>query len=388
MAPVTKARKSETTATRPSSRDSDPYNNVNIYLHNTQCLDTTTITPALDHYVDDSDRYSYTSLKRKRSLSPPSTPLLPAGMESDSSSTCGFLKLSPVHKAPLPMALTIEVPPGHQGPLVVNLDINSLLAQAQSQIRPLPSYLFPRSQSCADSGYSSTSSVVSEVSKPSIPSKRSFLDLPAEIRNQIYRLAFVSEEKLDFAYPSNFSRSSSLLQTCRQVHEEGRSILYSENTFYFQRRKKEQSSRWTTNVFEIGYKDIRFFLRSIGLANVSLLRRVMIMFEDAQPSMNTQLKDADERRFTNDDDLMDILRVLGDHTMLKTLDLCFQGRRMFYNKDESRFIELLTRIKADQVKCINNPDTPFSNWKGLSKIALADAGRLVHEMTRRVTIFR
>ena len=388
MAPVTKARKTENTLTRPSSRDSDPYNHVNIYPHNTQSMDTTTINPALDHHVDDSDRYSYTSLKRKRSLSPPSTPLLPAGVDSESSSTCGFLKLSPVHKDPLPMALTIEVPPGHEGPLVVNIDINSLLAQAQSQIRPLPSYISPRSQSCADSGYSSTSSVASEISKPNTTSKRSFLDLPAEIRNQIYRLAFVTEEKLDFAYPSNFSRSSSFLQTCRQVHEEGRSILYSENTFYFQRRKKEQSARWTTDVFEIGYKDIRFFLRSIGLANVSLLRRVIIMFEDAQPSMNTHLKDADERRFTNDDDLMDTLRVLGDHTMLKTLDLCFQGRRMFYNKDESRFIELLTRIKADQVKCINNPETPFSNWKGLSKVASADAGRLIHEMTRRVTIFR
>lgn len=388
MAPVTKARKTETAVNRPSSRDRDSYKHANIYLHQTQILDTTTITPALDLDVDDNDRYSYTSSKRKRSLSPPTTPLLPAGTRSDSSSICGFPKLSPVHTDPLPMALTIEVPPGHEGPLVVNLDINSLLAQAQSQVRPLPSYVSPRSQSCADSGYSSTSSVVSEISKSNTPSKHSFLDLPAEIRNQIYRLTFVSGERLDFAYPSNFSRSSSLLQTCRQVHEEGRSILYSENTFYFQRRKKEQSARWTTNVFEIGYKDIRFFLRSIGLANVSLLRRVMIMFEDAQPSMNTHLKDADERRFTNDDDLMDILRALGDHTMLKTLDLCFQGRRMFYNKDESRFIELLTRIKADQVKCINNPDTPFSNWKGLSKIASADAGRLVHEMTRRVTIFR
>jgi thermostable 8-oxoguanine DNA glycosylase len=272
--------------------------------------------------------------------------------------------------------------------LVVNIDINSLLAQAQSQTRLLPTCLSPRSQSCADSGYSSTSSDTSDISKPNTTSKRSFLDLPAEIRNQIYRLALVSEEKLDFAYPSNFSRSSSLLQTCRQVHEEGRTILYSENTFYFQRRKKERAVRWTTDVYEIGYKDIRFFLRSIGLANVSLLRRLIVMFEDAQPSMNTHLKDADERRFTNDDDLMDTLRVLGDHAMLKTLDLCFQGRRMFYNKDESRFIETLTRIKADQVKCINNPETPFSNWKGLSKIASADAGRLVHEMTRQVTIFR
>jgi thermostable 8-oxoguanine DNA glycosylase len=388
MAPVTKARKTTATATKPSSRNNDLYDHTNTCLRNMHSLDTTVVTPVLDPYVDDRHHYSYTSLKRKRSLSSPCSSLLPAGVDNDAISDCGFLELSPMHKDPLPTTLTIEVPPGHEGPLVVNIDINSLLAQAQSQTRLLPTCLSPRSQSCADSGYSSTSSDTSDISKPNTTSKRSFLDLPAEIRNQIYRLALVSEEKLDFAYPSNFSRSSSLLQTCRQVHEEGRTILYSENTFYFQRRKKERAVRWTTDVYEIGYKDIRFFLRSIGLANVSLLRRLIVMFEDAQPSMNTHLKDADERRFTNDDDLMDTLRVLGDHAMLKTLDLCFQGRRMFYNKDESRFIETLTRIKADQVKCINNPETPFSNWKGLSKIASADAGRLVHEMTRQVTIFR
>ncbi|KAG9698063.1 hypothetical protein KCU95_g2924, partial [Aureobasidium melanogenum] len=388
MAPVIKARKTQGTATRPSSRDSDSYNFRDTNLSISQSLDATTTKPMLDSNIDDSDQYYNTSLKRKRSASPPSSPRFPTAVNSDSASTCGFLELSPAHRDPLPMALTVEVPPGHEGPLVVDLDIKSLLAQVQSLTRSLPTCLSPRSTSCADSGYSSTSSVTSEISKPSTTSKRSFLDLPAEIRNQIYRLAFVSDEKLDFAYPNNFSRSSSLLQTCRQIHEEGRSILYSENTFYFQRRKKEQAVRWSTDVYEIGYKDIRFFLKSIGLANVSLLRRVIIMFEDAQPSMNTHLKDADERRFTNDNDLMDILRILGDHTMLKTLDLCFQGRRTFYNKDETRFIEHLTRIKADQVKCINNPETPFSNWKGLAKIASADAGRLIHEMTRRVTIFR
>ncbi|KAK6000832.1 hypothetical protein QM012_003557 [Aureobasidium pullulans] len=388
MPPVTKARKTQTTATKPSSRDIDTDTFENTYLPNLHSMDATTTKPMMDPYNDDRDHHYSSPLKRKRSLYPPSSPRLPAGSDSDSASDSEFLEPRPVLQDPLPMALTIEVPPGHEGPLVVNIDINSLLAQAQSLTRPFLTSLSSRSTSCADSGYSSTSSVTSEISKPSTASKRSFLDLPAEIRNQIYRLTFVSDERLDFAYPNNFSRSSSFLQTCRQVHEEGRSILYSENTFYFQRRKKEQAVRWSTDVFEVGYKDIRFFLKSIGLANVSLLRRLIIMFEDAQPSMNTRLKDADERRFTNDNDLMDILRILGDHTMLKSLDLCFQGRRMFYNKDETRFIEHLTRIKADHVKCINNPDTPFSNWKGLSKIALADAGRLIHEMTRRVTIFR
>ncbi|KAI4770040.1 hypothetical protein E4T44_14396, partial [Aureobasidium sp. EXF-8845] len=295
MAPVTKARKTTATATKPSSRDNDLYDHTNTCLRNMHSLDTAVITPVLDPYVDDSHHYSYASLKRKRSLSSPCSSLLPTDVDDDTGSDSGFLELSPMHKDRLPTTLTIDVPPGHEGPLVVNIDINSLLAQAQSQTRLLPTCLSPRSQSCADSGYSSTSSDTSDVSKPNTTSKRSFLNLPAEIRNQIYRLAFVSEEKLDFAYPNNFSRSSSLLQTCRQVHEEGRTILYSENTFYFRRRKKERAVRWTTDVYEIGYKDIRSFLRSIGLANVSLLRRLIVMFEDAQPSMNTHLKDADER---------------------------------------------------------------------------------------------
>ncbi|KAI5261834.1 hypothetical protein E4T47_09394 [Aureobasidium subglaciale] len=357
MAPVAKACKAGANVVRTSSRELDSYR--------------TGTSPYATHSPDDSIARSDVDLT-----------------DNDSASDCGYLQLSTRHQDLPPMSLTIEVPTGHKGPLVVNLDINSLLAQARSQIHPFLTCPSPHSQSCADSGYSSTSSVTSEISKPTTTSKRSFLDLPAEIRNQIYQLAFVSEEKLDFAYPNNFSRSSSLLQTCRQVHEEGRTILYSENTFYFQRRKKERAVRWTTDVYEIGYKDIRFFLKSIGLANVSLLRRLIVMFEDATPSMNPHMKDAEQRRFTKDEDLIDILRLLGDHTMLKTLDLCFQGRRNFYNRDETRFIEHLTRIKADQVKCINNPDTPFSNWKGLSKIGSADAGRLTHEMTRRVTIFR
>lgn len=400
MAPATKARKTKVNATKPSSKDT--HCNVHSRMArptrrsagrrplSTGFLnpDEALTDPDPDVYVDDEDDYVRVASKRKRSPSPPCTPPHMTGLDSDSVSSCGLPELDETHQDLPPMALTINIPQGHGGRFVVNLDINTLLRQAKSQIRPLTTRLSPRSPFSTDSGYSSTGSVTSDVSKPETASKRSFLDLPAEIRNQIYRLAFVSKEKLDFAYPDNFSRSSALLRTCRQVHEEGRSILYSENTFYFQRRKKERSVRWTTDVYEIGYKDIRFFLKSIGLANVSLLRRLIVMFEDAQPSMNTHLKDADQRRFTYDDDLMDTLRILGDNTMLKSLDLCFQGRRMFHLRDEPRFVERLTRIKADQVNCINNPDTPFSNWKGLSKILPADADQLKQEMTRRVTIFR
>ena len=80
-----------------------------------------------------------------------------------------------------------------------------------------------------------------------------FLDLPAgknlkprcicigkadnkiELRNDIYRLAFVTKDTVDFGNPSNCQRSAAFLATCRQVHDEATSILYSENRFVFRR---------------------------------------------------------------------------------------------------------------------------------------------------------
>lgn len=403
MAPPTKARRTKSNTTKPSSKEDDSNDNAiaaiprrarpakrsagRKSLKSGPMSDDTVTDSDLDTYVDDDNDYLRLASKRKRSSLTPCAPPHLIDMNNNFVPKCNLIEQTS-NQYSSPVTFTVNVPLGHEGPFVVSLDIKSLLSQVPSQTDNLPICNSAPVYSYPDSGYSSTSSVTSEVSKPESVSKRSFLDLPAEIRNQIYRLAFVSEDKLDFAYPNNFSRSSALLRTCRQVHEEGRSILYSENVFYFQRRKKERAVRWTINSYEIGYKDIRFFLKSIGLANVSLLRRLIIMFEDAQPSMNPHLKDADDRRFTCDDDLLDVLHMLADHTMLKTLDLCFQGRRTFYLRDEPRFVDYLTRIKADKVRCINNPDTPFSNWKGHCKILSAEADQLIQKMTRQVTIFR
>lgn len=68
-----------------------------------------------------------------------------------------------------------------------------------------------------------------------------FLRLPAELRNAIYRLVFLSptdkkiEGEFTFEDTIEVQRSAELtgqfLSTCRQVYLEGRTILYGENTF-------------------------------------------------------------------------------------------------------------------------------------------------------------
>jgi hypothetical protein len=58
-----------------------------------------------------------------------------------------------------------------------------------------------------------------------------FLDLPGELRNDIYRLTL----KYDHAVNGERTKfpSIALLRTCKKIHEEAASILYSENTFTF-----------------------------------------------------------------------------------------------------------------------------------------------------------
>lgn len=63
------------------------------------------------------------------------------------------------------------------------------------------------------------------------PTAPKFCSLPAEIRNKIYRLLFVGLNNLIELEESRSARSAQFLRTCRQVHSEGMSILYGENTF-------------------------------------------------------------------------------------------------------------------------------------------------------------
>ncbi|XTI88247.1 hypothetical protein V2W45_1468641 [Cenococcum geophilum] len=58
----------------------------------------------------------------------------------------------------------------------------------------------------------------------------SFLDLPPEIRNNIYCRVLIFE---GYVRPESNIPATRLFQTCKQIHEEASSIFYAANSFYF-----------------------------------------------------------------------------------------------------------------------------------------------------------
>lgn len=88
--------------------------------------------------------------------------------------------------------------------------------------------------------HSNNALILPTVSQALDSDRYSFLDPPAEIRNEVYHAIFtrtrptlffkVSEDDL---YCNHFAGHISLLRSCRQVYYESASILYSTNTFRF-----------------------------------------------------------------------------------------------------------------------------------------------------------
>ncbi|KAF2455392.1 hypothetical protein BDY21DRAFT_75153 [Lineolata rhizophorae] len=183
--------------------------------------------------------------------------------------------------------------------------------------------------------------------KPANETKAGFLTLPPEVRNQIYRWVFVDHAKVfDFGNPTNFCRSAALLRSCKQFHEEGRSILYGESEFVFSRNRSQRQNFFEAKPHEVGYRDVYTFLRMIG-DNAGQLRDVHVVFEDAMPSSTPQLTH-EERRFVHDDHLVAALKHLGREGRLRRFAMTFCGRRCVARTDY-RFFQALKTVRADVV---------------------------------------
>jgi len=204
--------------------------------------------------------------------------------------------------------------------------------------------------------------------------------LSAELRNKIYRLLFVTEERIDFYSLHNLKRSAAFLATCRQVYHEGRSVLYMENRFHLERNKHPRNPYWSTKTEEVGWKDVRRFLKHISPKNIALLRDVSFLFDDALPSMSRELTH-EQRRFVNDDHLMSCLRMLSKHGRLRKINLAFYGRRELSRVDV-RFLENLYQIRADTVEFVKSPQS--YTW---NKIPGGMQESTVLEMTRRKKLY-
>src|ERR1700753_2547245 len=114
-------------------------------------------------------------------------------------------------------------------------------------------------------------------------------------------MALTTKEPIDFPQPKNARRSAAFLRTCRLIHHEGCSILYSENRFTFRRTKISRVPFWASESKEVGYLDMRHFLHMIGPDNRAFLRRIHIVFEAALKPTSALY---DEGRFIYDPNLL------------------------------------------------------------------------------------
>lgn len=168
--------------------------------------------------------------------------------------------------------------------------------------------------------------------------------------------------------------------TCRQVYEEARTILYGENEFRFARDVRSRGNyfdEWR----QVGWKDIRRFLTTIGSINISHLRNIHFTFENPPP------RDDHNPPFVNDDYLIECLKLFARHGALETVNITFHGKITIKKADE-RFIHHLKAIKADNVKiapesnAINYPY--YSQWSKSQKLDKEIFRGIVKQMERTV----
>ncbi|QDS78166.1 hypothetical protein FKW77_005185 [Venturia effusa] len=311
---------------------------------------------------------------RRRSPSPTPPPLSPLPQE-DPPSRSGSpeppeLEARPqIHLHDLePINLTFNIAPGFSGPLKVQLDFSNVPLRTKSRTR-----------------MDMVEPLRNVESRQADNSKMGFLKLPPELRNKVYNLVFKDKAKFDFLSPTNLQHSSSFLRSCKQVCEEGRTVLYGENTFYFARNKEMRRPFWAGERKEIGYKDLRLFLRTVGPSNVSYIRHLWLCFDDATPSTTPHLKRSEERRYVHDGHLIEALKVLAHQAQLKKMTLTFWGRRALATTD-ARFLEYLCKLKADKVE-MKQPVNDTYYWHAPSRIHEDAKTLVVKETTRKQKLY-
>lgn len=181
--------------------------------------------------------------------------------------------------------------------------------------------------------------------------KTGFTDLPNEIRVRIFRCAFVTEKPINFHSRKDFQRSAAFLRTCKIAHEEGRAVLYGENAFHFERSHSSRGKFFEEEWREIGFKDIRRFLETIGATNISMMRYISFDFSDASKSYGPVQEV--QRRFVNDPVVWRCLELIGDNTHLSKFAFTLSGRRSL-DRTDLHFLRTLSGIKSQKVVNVAN----------------------------------
>ena len=173
------------------------------------------------------------------------------------------------------------------------------------------------------------------------------MDLPGELRNQVYILAFKKEAQIDFRARNGFSHSSAFLRVNKIVYNEARTVLYGMNRFVFDQSTSRLGNYFEHQWRETNYAHVRKFLTDIGPENTSLLKDIGLNFEDATPSGHPGTT-MNARRFEKNKDLYWVIKNLGRYGKLEKIKLGFSGRRtMQFRNVNAPFLYALGAVKTD-----------------------------------------
>lgn len=265
--------------------------------------------------------------------------------------------------AETPKTIRLQVP---AGVTTINLDLATLMQQAAGS-DPLT-----RTNGVGVTEYPDADVVRSTHGVPQKQSEGTgFFDLEPELRNRIYRQVLVSDAPVKFIAGDGLSRTAALLRVSKQVYAEARGILYGENAFHFCRRNATRGAYFEANWKEVGYKDVRRLLETIGAHNIVLMRYLSIEFEDATSAYAAKTHDGGGR-YVTDPVVHRICDLLADsNVVVDKLVVAFAGRTQL-DKDDFHFLKSFTRIRCH--KLINT--CAF----GHSKIAIGLVDKLKQKM--------
>jgi hypothetical protein len=226
---------------------------------------------------------------------------------------------------------SIKLDTGSPSPTILNFDLSKLIQDASPFNLRSPSIR-------------STPLTITSQGSDDLDSPTNFLSLPGEIRDRIYKLALTKNGAVIFNKRENFEHSAQFLRVCKQVAKEGAKVLYGGNAFHFERTSQTRGTYMDKEWKEVGFKDVRRFLRTIGPVNVSHMRYLSFQLEDAWPCLTPELSNFD-RMYVNDPVLQEIFRIFGQNTVLEKLAIGFCGRAQVTPKD-FHFMRAVGEVKT------------------------------------------
>ncbi|KAF4634852.1 hypothetical protein G7Y89_g3248 [Cudoniella acicularis] len=213
-------------------------------------------------------------------------------------------------------------------------------ALLQATVRPQPAEPEPGQQAASDPGTGYATSSDGQTAFR-------FLDLPREIRDEVYRIPFKSSNMIYASRQSGISDYLSLLRANRQIYSEAAEMLYSYNTFYIPASLAEDfflvlSGRDTTGS------------NQICLAR-HYLKRVCIHFTNYSASLLTKDLVVTLKRFTNLASLRLIFKALIPDSDMNCVMSCliFLNQLQSLPKKTFKDVVLLKRTSATEAEDIS-----------------------------------